>query len=149
MSQLPTATESSPTSIDQRVRLVIEAEIFQDSEGGPESLIVTTDTLACEPTSPARLLGMVADARAQLDQVEQLANKYEAADTFRAIVAEHNLIVEEWDTSTLDLKLRSSFVAFAALLANGDRVIVVPPKQDPVERLAAVASLIREIGIGE
>ncbi|MET7514038.1 hypothetical protein ABZS88_11260 [Streptomyces sp. NPDC005480] len=86
MSQLRTAT-------DQRVRLVIEAEIFQDPDGGPDSLIVTTDDLACEPMSPARLRGMVADARAQLDQIERIANEHEAHDTLRVIVAEHELQV--------------------------------------------------------
>lgn len=149
MNHIATTATAPSTPTDQRVRLVIEAEIFQDSEGGPDSLIVTTDSLACEPTSPARLLGMVEEARAQLDQIERLAQVHEAEGTFRAIVAEHNLTVEEWDTSTLNSKLRKGFRAFGALLATGERLIVIPRDQDPIERVDAVVHILRSLGVDE
>jgi hypothetical protein len=145
MSNFATATASSPTPTDQRVRLVLEAEIFQDPDGGPDSLIVTTDELACQPTAPARLLGMAAEARAKLDQIERLAREYEAQDTLRAIVAEHELKIEEWDTATLDPKLRRGFVAFAMLHKDGSRLIVVPQGQDPIERVNAIAGLVNDL----
>lgn len=141
----PEAPTTSPALTDQRVRLVIEAEIFQDLDGGPDSLIVTTDELACQPISPARLLGMVADARAQLDEIERLAKEYEARDTLAAILAEHDVQMEEWDTGSLDPKLRDRFVAFAMLHKDGSRLVVVPEGQNPIERLAAVAELIVDL----
>ncbi|MEU6098014.1 hypothetical protein [Streptomyces sp. NPDC047079] len=141
-TQAPTA---SPAPRDQRVRLVLEAEIFQDPDGGPDSLIVTTDERACEPTVPARLLRMVAEARAQLDAIERIANVYEAEDTIRAICAEHDAQLEEWDAEPLDPKLRERFVAFAMLPKNGRPIFVVPEGQDPIERAAVLADLVNSL----
>ncbi|MFF1702574.1 hypothetical protein [Streptomyces sp. NPDC058252] len=129
------------TSTEQPVRLVIEAEIFTDPDGGPDSLIVTTDTLACEPTSPARLLDMVTDARTQLDQIERMARIYEAEAALRTILAENRLALEEWDTATLSPLLRDHLAVFC-ILDEGLRVVVVPKGQDPVERVTEVARLI-------
>ena len=139
------ASASTPAAQEQRVRLVLEAEVFQDPDGGPDSLIATTDKLACEPMSPARLLGMVAEARAQLDQMERIAREFEARGTLAAIVAEHHLHVEEWDIANLDEKFRGKFVAFAALTTDGQRIVVVPKGQDPIERLAGVTELVRDM----
>ncbi|MFF1685960.1 hypothetical protein [Streptomyces sp. NPDC058254] len=150
MSQLPTASASmaTPAPIDQRVRLVIEAEIFQDPEGGPDSLIVTTDDLACEPMSPARLLGMVADARAQLAQIDRLAREYEARDTLRAIVAEHDLQLEELDTELLFPEhLRDKLQAWYGEVEDGKKIVAVPLGQDPIERVNAVAALVNELQV--
>lgn len=135
---------STPAAQDQRGRLVLEAEIFQDPDGGPDSLIVTTDELACEPVSPARLLGMVADARAQLDAVERLAKVYEAEDTIRAILAEHNAQLEEWNTESLEPKMRDKFVALV-MVQHGRPLIVVPKGQDPIERVSAIAGLVNDL----
>ncbi|PWJ02420.1 hypothetical protein DKG34_38765 [Streptomyces sp. NWU49] len=126
----------------QAIRTVLEAEIFQDPEGGPDSLIVTTDELACEPVVPARLLRMVTEARAQLDAIERLAQVYEAQDTLRAIVTEHQLHLEEWDVANLAPEYHDKFIAFAALTDDGRRIIVVPMGQDPIERVNAVAHLV-------
>jgi hypothetical protein len=134
---------STPTT--QHVRLVLEAEIFQDTDGGPDSLIYSTDTVACEPVSPARMLGMVAEARAQLDAMERMAREFEARDTLAAIVAEHHLQLEEWDLANLDENLRSKFVAFAAVLKDGQRIVVVPQGQDPIKRVNAVSKLINDL----
>ncbi|MEU6279473.1 hypothetical protein [Streptomyces sp. NPDC047028] len=65
---------------------------------------------------------------------------------FNALVAEHGLQVEEWDTSTLDENLRDKFVAF--YIETRDRkVIVVPAGQDPAHRLAAVRALLVHPGV--
>jgi hypothetical protein len=145
MAQPSAAATAPSTPTDQRVRLALEAEIFQDDEGGPDSLIVTTDELTCEPIAPARLLGLVADARARLDQMERLAREYEARDTLRAIIAEHDLQVEEWDLADLDAKWRNKFMAFTALLDDGRRILVVPQGQDPIKRVNAVAALVNDL----
>lgn len=148
MPQLPTASASMamPAPTAQRVRFVLEAEIFQDPDGEPDSLIVTTDDLACEPVSPARLLGMVTSARAQLDQIERLAHEYEARDTLRAIVSEHNLQLEEVDTEILfPPHLRDKLSAWYGEVENGKKIVAVPLGQDPTERVNAVAALIHEL----
>jgi hypothetical protein len=137
--QVPIARPVEPS-----IRLVLEAEIFQDPDGGPDSLIVTTDTLACEPTAPARLRVMVEEARAQLDQIERLARVYEAQDTLRGILAEHNLPIEEWDPATLSPWLRDHLTSFC--MYGGDTPLVIVPKgQDPIERVNSVAKLINSL----
>jgi hypothetical protein len=145
MTHSATTATAPSTPTDQRVRLVIEAEIFQDLDGGPDSLIVTTDVLACQPTAPARLLGMVAEARAKLDHIERLAKEYEARDTLRAIVAEHGLVLEELDTDTLFPEhLRGKLKAWYGEV-DGTRIIAVPAGQDPVERVNVVAALVNDL----
>ncbi|MFG2648935.1 hypothetical protein [Streptomyces sp. NPDC048436] len=56
---------------------------------------------------------------------------------FEALTAEYGLRVVAWDLSTLDHKLRESYVA-AYVELNGDRVFVVPVDQDPHLRLSAL-----------
>lgn len=144
LAQPSEAPTSSPTPTDKRIRLVIEAEIFQDDEGGPDSLILTNDELACEPTSPARLRGMVAGARAKLDQIERLAREYEARDTLRAIIAEHSLNLYEDDLSDLP-ELAEIVTCFAYHCKDGRTIVVVPQGQDPIERVNAVADLVNNL----
>jgi len=137
-----TATMPSPQA-EQRVRLVLEAEVWKDIEGGPDTFCVTTEDMACEPVSPARFLGMVSDARAQLDRMERLAREFEARDTLAAILAEHHARLEEWDTDVADPLLRARFAA-AAYVENGQLVVVVPLGQDPVQRVSAVANAVND-----
>ena len=131
---------------ERAVSLVLEAETVMDSDTGRLTLIASTDHHQSDliDVSPARLRQLVAEARTRLAEFERLANEYEAVDTLRAIVAEHNLHVEEWDTATLDPKLRDQFVA-AWDQTEGERVIVVPLGQDPIQRLQAVATLVRQM----
>lgn len=133
---------------ERAVSLVLEAEVIADADTGRLTLIASTDhhMSDLDDVSPARLRKLIAEARAKLDEFERLANEYEAIDTLRAILAEHGVEMEEWDTASLDPKLRRSFAAFAMLHKDGSRLVVVPQGQDPIERLAAVAELIRDIG---
>lgn len=140
----PEAPTASPAPRAQCIRLVLEAEIWQDSDGGPDTLCVTTDELACEPIVPARLRGMVAEARAKLGQIERLAGEHEARDTLRAILAEHDAELEEWDTSTAPLMLRDTFMA-AAHRENGQMTVAVPAGQDPIERVDAVVRALTDV----
>jgi hypothetical protein len=144
--KLPMTATAPSTPTDQRVRLVIEAEIFQDPDGGPDSLIVTTDELACEPTVPARFLRMIEEGHAKLNAMKLMALEYEARDTLAAIIAEHDLTLIEVDMRTV--------TEFAGDLADrlgcwagrdNDRVIVwVPAGQDPFARTNAVADLVND-----
>lgn len=132
---------------ERAVSLVLEAEVIADADTGRLTLIASTDhhMSDLDDVSPARLRRLIAEARAKLDEFERLANEYEAIDTLRAILAEHGVEMEEWDTASLDPKLRRSFAAFAMLHKDGSRLVVVPKGQDPIERLAAVAELVRDI----
>lgn len=67
-------------------------------------------------------------------------------ETLHTLIDEHDLTVEEWDTSTLGETLRNKFGAFYVETA-GRKVIVVPAGQDPAHRLAAVRALIAHPGV--
>lgn len=69
------------------------------------------------------------------------------ATAFEALVAEHGLQVEEWDTDTLDKKYRDKFMAFYLEHKDGTRIVVVPIGQDPAERLRAVRALLTHQGV--
>lgn len=63
--------------------------------------------------------------------------------TIQALVAEHGLVVEEFDTATLRESIRSKFMAF--YFRTGSRKIVVfPLGQDLDERLRALRSLMTQ-----
>ncbi|MFJ8027421.1 hypothetical protein [Streptomyces sp. NPDC096311] len=136
-----------PAPRSQCVRLVLEAEIFQDLEGGPDELVVTTDELACEPVAPARLRRMVADARATLDAIERLARRYEAEDTLRAILAEHDLTLVEVamdEVAEFGPDLAARLQCWSGK-ENGRQIVWVPQGQDPVERVDAIAKLVNDL----
>lgn len=147
MSHLASSTPAASTRTDQRVRLVLEAEIFQDPDGGPDSLIVTTDQLACEPVSPARLLGMVAEARTQLDAMERLAKVFEAEDTLAAIIDEHNIMLIEVDLMKLDAPDRTAADKLRGVVGiiGGRKIAWVPKEQDPIRRTAVIAELVNDL----
>lgn len=144
----PEAPTASPAIDEQRVRVVLEAEIWKDIEGGPDSLCLTTDVHATEPVSPARMLRMVEETRAKLNDIERLAKVFEARDTLAAIIAEHDLTLVEVDMRTV--------AEFAGSLANrlgcwagrenGRLVVWVPKDQDPIARTNAVADLVNAPG---
>ncbi len=133
-----------PAIDEQRVRLVLEAEIFQDPDGGPDSLIYSTDTVACEPVSPARMLGMIADAHTQLAAMERMAREFEARDTLAAMLDEAGLVLEEWPTDSLDERVRHQLRA-VYFNDEGRPTVVVPQGQDLIERVNAVSTLIGDL----
>ncbi|MEV5940326.1 hypothetical protein [Streptomyces sp. NPDC051994] len=149
MPAQPHPEQAAARPDDRHCQLVLEAEIFQDPDGGDDSLIVTTDDLACEPVSPARLRLMVAEARTKLDEIERLAAVYEAEDTIRAIVAEHDIDLQEWDGAELPPRLRKQFVAFGVLDKHDQLIIMVPTGQDPIQRAAILAHLGNRMGGGQ
>ena len=95
--------------------------------------------------TPARLRQMVAAARTRLADFERLADEQEARDTLAALLDQHGLRVEEWDTGSLDPSMRSHIKAVHDPTVGDGRTIVVPAGQDPIARLAAVRSLIDDM----
>lgn len=126
------------------VSLTLEAEVMTDADTGRLSLVASTDPQLSDfdGVSPARLRQMVAAARTRLADFEQLADEQEARDTLAALLAEHGLRVEEWDTGTLDPAMRSHIQAVHDPTVGDGRTIVVPAGQDPAARLDAVRDLI-------
>ncbi|MFD4628452.1 hypothetical protein ACFVYR_00910 [Streptomyces sp. NPDC058284] len=67
---------------------------------------------------------------------------------FEALTAEYGLRVVEWDLSTMDPKLRESYVAHF-VEQQGDRVFVVPIGQDPHLRLSALNQVITHLEVAQ
>ncbi|MFF4489453.1 hypothetical protein ACFY0F_23640 [Streptomyces sp. NPDC001544] len=132
---------------ERAVSLTLEAEVLTDADTGIPSLVASTDPQLhdLDDVSPARLREMVAAARERLVEFERLADEYEARETLQALLAEHGVQMEEWDTAALDPKLRERFVAFAMVHHEMQRLVVVPQGQDPIARLAAVRDLIADM----
>ena len=147
MSNLASSTPLASTVPEQSISTFLSVETMRDLDDGRLTLCTATESNLGDlrETSPARALGMVADARARLDQAERLIREFEARDTLAAIIAEQSLHVEEWDIANLDAKWRDTFIASAAATTDGQRIIVVPQGQDPIERLAAVAGLLNDL----
>ncbi|MFR9796603.1 hypothetical protein ACL02U_11965 [Streptomyces sp. MS06] len=143
--------KSIPTAVppaERAVSLTLEAEVMADDESGRLGLVASADPHLSDiaEVSPAGLRDMIAAARTRLTEFERLADEQEARDTLAALLAEHQLRIEEWDTSTLDPKLRARLKAVHDPTVGDGRTIVVPAGQDPPARLAAVRDLIAEMG---
>ena len=132
---------------ERAVSLTLEAEVMADADTGQLALVASTDHHMGDlaEVSSSRLRQMVAAARKSLAEFERLADEHEARETLHALLAEHGVQMEEWDTATLDPKLRQRFVAFALVHNETQRLIVVPQGQDPIARLAAVRELIADM----
>jgi hypothetical protein len=132
---------------ERALSLTLDAEVMVDSDTGALSLVASTDPQLSDfdGVSPARLRAMVAAARDRLVEFERLADEQEARESLAALLAEHRLRIEEWDTATLDPRLRDRIQAVYDP-TGGDRVVIVPAGQDPIGRLAAVRELIAGIG---
>ncbi|MEH0442474.1 hypothetical protein QA811_02065 [Streptomyces sp. B21-102] len=130
------------------VSLSLEAEVMVDCDTGRLSLVASTDPQLADfaDVSPARLRAMVTTAREQLAEFERLADEQEARDALAALLAEHRMHVEQWDTGSLDPAMRSHIKAVHDPTVGDGRTIVVPAGQDPVARLAAIRSLIADLG---
>lgn len=129
---------------ERALSLTLEAEVMTDDESGNLSLVASTDPQLADfaDVSPARLREMVAAARTRLSDFERLADEQEARDALQALLAERGFEMQEWNTATLDAKLRRVFTAFRMVATGGLRLVVVPQGQDPIVRLAAVRDLL-------
>lgn len=129
---------------ERALSLTLEAEVMTDADTGAVSLAASTDPQLADfgDVTPARLRQMVAAARTRLADFERLADEQEARDQLAALLAERDIELEEWDTASLDPKLRRAFGAFAMVREDGLRLVVVPAGQDPIARLAAVRDLL-------
>jgi hypothetical protein len=139
-------TTNAPAA-ERAVSLTLEAEVMADCETGSLSLVASTNPQLSDLTevSAARLRELIAAARERLIEFERLADEQEARESLAALLAEHRLTVEEWDTASLDPRLRDRIQAVYDP-TGGQRVVIVPAGQDPIERLAAVRDLIAGIG---
>lgn len=145
MNTVTAASMATPLPTEQSISVTLTAEVMHDLDDGRPTLIAATESNLGDlrETSPARLRGMVAQARAQLDRIERLANEHEARDTLRAIAAEHDLLLFEDDMS--DLPQPTALTCICMYRTNGPKVVVVPADQNPIVRLAVIAELVDDL----
>jgi hypothetical protein len=141
------SSRSAVLPVERALSLTLDAEVMVDSDTGALSLVASTDPQLSDlaEVSASRLRELIAAAGARLVEFERLADEQEARETLAALLAENRLRIEEWDTATLDPKLRDRIQAVYDP-TGGDRVVIVPAGQDPIARLAAVRELIAGIG---
>jgi len=148
-SVIPEAPTASPAPSEQSLSTFLHVEIMNDLDDGRPTLCTAAETNLGDfrETSPARLLGMVADARKKLDGIERLAKVFEAEDTTRAILAEHGLTLVEVD----DASIAEHFGALAPSLScwagreGGQLTVWVPAGQDPIQRVNALVELVNAL----
>ncbi|MDG9706274.1 hypothetical protein [Streptomyces sp. DH37] len=137
--------EDTVQKIGGFVSVRLDVEIAADGDTRRPTLVAEErDGDWCEITS-AELRRRIDRARADLAAAEKLAAYAEAVENLRAFLAEHDIVVDEWDTSTLDESLRDSFAGFFQD-QDGRRRLVLPAGQDPVERLRVAVELLHRAG---
>jgi hypothetical protein len=133
---------------ERALSLTLDAEVMTDLDTGALSLVASTDPQLSDlaEVSAARLRELIAAARTGLVAFERLADEHEARESLQALLAEHGLRVEEWNTGSLDPRLRHHLRAVYDPTEGDGRTVIVPAGQDPIERLTAVRQLIAGLG---
>lgn len=144
--QPATSTKPSPLP-EQCIVASLTAEVMLDVEDGQPHLLASTDASLADlqVISPRALLQIVNRQRAQLDQIEALAQEYAEKVLTPAFLDEYGIELEELDPASLfqsNPKLAAGFHAFAAVHTDGRTLAVVPTGQKPTARLAALVALI-------
>ncbi|MFM9652794.1 GIY-YIG nuclease family protein [Streptomyces galilaeus] len=78
-------------------------------------------------------------------QLSATSEERAAIEAFNALTV--GITIEEWDTSTLDERLRDGFLGYYLERKDGARFLVFPFGQDPEQRLAAARTLLTEAGV--
>ncbi|GHA60951.1 hypothetical protein GCM10010330_10900 [Streptomyces tendae] len=147
MTSIPQATTTSPALPEQCIVASLTAEVMADADDGQLTLLASTlgNAADLQVISPRALLQMVNRQRAQLDQIEALAQEYAEKVLLPPFLDEYGIELEELDPASLfqsNPKLAAGFHAFAAVHKDGRTLAVVPTGQKPTARLAALVALI-------
>lgn len=87
LSQRTAIPHPAAESADKPVGVTLEVEIVTDADTGRLELILSDRSHTYEQATPAEVRDAITAARAGLDQMEALANQYEAFTTgFQALV---------------------------------------------------------------
>ena len=145
-----TATEPSPAPREQSLSIHLHVEIMNDVDDGHCTLTIAAETNLGDlaEVGPSDAMRKLRDARAQLDQAEQLINQYAETVTLPAFIEHYGIELEELDTASLfeDAPgLAALFRAFSAVKNDGSIIVAVPKGQAPVERLAAIRDLVLDL----
>lgn len=136
------ATSTTISGADEMTDRVLDASLDRLIGALPDAVAKSMRTAFPERYTP-ELAAQFAQTMA-----DELRASYAATEAFEAIVAEHPRIqFEEWDTSTLEEKLRDKYLAHYLERKDGTRLLVVPLGQDPTVRLAAVRTLLAHEGV--
>ncbi|MFH8528145.1 hypothetical protein ACH4GE_06920 [Streptomyces tendae] len=143
----PGSTTASASISEQCIVASLTAEVMADADDGQFNLLASTlgNAADLQVISPTALLQMVNRQRAQLDQIEALAQEYAEKVLTPAFLDEYGIELEELDAASLfedNPKLAAGFGAFAAVHTDGRTLVVVPAGQKPTVRLAAICDLV-------
>lgn len=147
----PSATAMAPSApAEQSVTASLTAEIMHDPDDGQPTLLVSTQGNLCDlqEVTPRQLLAKVAQARMQLDRMEDLARQYAAGHVIPAFVEHYNITLREARLDGLGdeaPEFPAHVAGWGALLGTGELVVTVPQGQDPVARLGALRDLVLDL----
>ena len=129
------------------VSLSLDAEVMTDLDTGELSLVASTDPRLSDlaEVTSGSLRELITTAYAKLADFERLADEQEARESLWSLLAEQGLRIEEWDTATLDARLRDRIQAVYDPTEGDGRTVIVPAGQDPIVRLTAVRELIADM----
>lgn len=139
--QVPTARIA-----EQIITQYALAEIITDYDSGELTLCIASkqDLSDYQAATAGQAADLAQQLRAKADQIEALANEYAETVVLPVLIREYRIDLQEWDITTLDPMLRERLRSWR--MTDGDRtVVIVPTGQSPIERLAAVADVVRSL----
>jgi len=123
------------TTVSPAVNLTLEAEILKCADTGRLELVITTNDRAYETGSADQLRADIADARAQLDRMEQLAARYEAIESLQTLL-------DRYDGRILRTAAEESGGCSWYGFVDGRLVVLAPKGQDPVTTLELIGGYL-------
>jgi hypothetical protein len=139
------------TPPEQVITASLTAEIMHDLDDGRPTLVAYTQGNAgdLDEVSPTTLMARVREARAQLDQIEQLAREYASEHTLPELVSHFSLRLIEYGEDTMrehfGPELAKKFGCVALHQQDGGITVLVPEGQDPIVRLAVIRELVLDL----
>jgi hypothetical protein len=151
MSHLAIPAPVASTLPEQAITASLTAEVMNDLDDGLPTLVASTEGNQGDlgEVSPSTLMCRVREARAKLDEIEQLARDYAATHTLPAFVDHFGIRLVERGMDTmrehLGPELAEKFGCVALHRQDGGFTVIVPEGQDPLVRLAVVRELVRDL----
>lgn len=151
MRNLASTGTLASTLPEQTIAASLTAEIMHDLDDGQPKLVAYTEGNAGDLREVAvtALAVMVREARAKLDQIEQLARDYATKVTIPLFLKHFDIELHEYKAESMHEdfgpELTAQIRGISEQRKDGRIVFAVPEGQDPIQRLAALRNYVNDL----
>ncbi|MDX3582965.1 hypothetical protein [Streptomyces europaeiscabiei] len=151
MNHLLSTTGPASTLPERAVASILVAEVMNDLDDGQPTLVAYTDGNAGDlrEVPVTALAVMIREARAKLDQIEQLARDYATKVTIPLFLKHFDIELHEYKAESMHEdfgpELTAQIRGISEQRKDGRIIFAVPEGQDPIQRLAALRNYVNDV----